>query len=93
MLALYAQQSGGGTGAVALVCLGFWALVVWGTHRIAVRNGRSGGLAVVLGLVFGIWALLGYAIAGPTPEMGAGGRQQVPVPVSVQLPPPPTNVV
>lgn len=75
MLAQYAQQSGGGDAAVAVLCLGFWALVVWGTHRMAVGNGRSGGLAVVLGIVFGIWALLGYAIAGPTPEMRARRRQ------------------
>ncbi|HZD79467.1 MAG TPA: hypothetical protein VE646_05455 [Actinomycetota bacterium] len=90
VLAQYAQQSGGGDAALALVCLGFWALIVWGTYRMAVRNGRSGGLAIVLGLIFGIWALLGYAIAGPTSEMRARGRQSVPVPVP---PPPPPNTL
>jgi threonine/homoserine/homoserine lactone efflux protein len=69
MLAQY-NTPDGGAGAASiiflLVWLGIWALVVWGTWRVATNNGRNGGLAVVLGILFGLFALAGYAIAGPT---------------------------
>jgi|SRR6266498_3681442 len=55
MLAQY-NTPDGGAGAASiiflLVWLGVWALVVWGTWRVATNNGRNGGLAVVLGIFF-----------------------------------------
>lgn len=57
--------SDGGAAIGLLIFLGIGALVVYGTYRVAVNNGRSGGLAILLGILFGLFALAGYALAGP----------------------------
>jgi uncharacterized iron-regulated membrane protein len=101
MIAQYSTYDSSGAGAAGiiffLVWLGIWALVVWGTWRIATNNGRNGGLAVVLGIVFGLFALAGYAIAGPTElEKARRGREyiqyvQPPQPPQMPAPPGPTQ--
>lgn len=41
----------------------FWAFVC---NRMAKKNGRGEILATILGLFFGLFAVIGYAIAGKT---------------------------
>lgn len=69
MLAQYGTDTSGDGAAgliVLLVWFGMWVLVVWGTWRVATNNGRNGGLAIVLGIFFGLFALAGYALVGPS---------------------------
>lgn len=40
------------------------SLVAWWCYLIAKGQGRSPGLAAVLGFIFGLFALVGYFIAG-----------------------------
>lgn len=40
------------------------SLVAWWCYSVAKSQGRSPGLAAVLGFVFGLFAILGYYIAG-----------------------------
>lgn len=101
MIGQYSSYDSSGAGAVGiiflLVWLAIWALVVWGTWRVATNNGRNGGLAVVLGIFFGLFALAGYAIAGPTElEKARRAREymqyvQPPQPPQVPAPPGPTQ--
>lgn len=42
-----------------------WALMIWGSYKLAEKNGRDTGLAIVLGFFFGIFAVVGYLLAGP----------------------------
>ena len=41
-----------------------WCLCGWGCYKIAENNGRDKTLAAVLGVLFGLFAVLGYVIAG-----------------------------
>ena len=54
--------------AVGLVALliwaGLYAGVVYGTYAIAKRNGRNTGTAILMGVLFGLFALIAYAIIG-----------------------------
>lgn len=43
-----------------------WGLLVFWTIMIAKKNGRGQVLAGILGFCFGIFAVIGYAIAGKT---------------------------
>jgi len=66
MLAQTTTEPNGAAGAIVLfIILGLAVLVIWGTYRIAVNNGRDGGIAILLAIFFGLFALAGYAIAGP----------------------------
>ena len=47
-----------------ILTLVVWALCGWGCYKIAEKNGRDTTLAAVLGVFFGLFAVLGYAIAG-----------------------------
>ena len=47
-----------------ILTLVVWALCGWGCYKIAENNGRDTTLAAVLGALFGIFAVIGYAIAG-----------------------------
>lgn len=43
-----------------------WGLLVFWTIMIAKKNGRGQVLAGILGFCFGIFAVIGYAMAGKT---------------------------
>lgn len=47
-----------------ILTLVVWALCGWVCYKIAGNNGRDTTLAVVLGVFFGLFAVLGYTIAG-----------------------------
>lgn len=47
-----------------LISLLVWLLCGWGCYKIAENNGRNKTLAAVLGVLFGLFAVLGYVIAG-----------------------------
>ena len=47
-----------------LLSLIIWGLCGFGCYKIAENNGRDTTLAAVLGVIFGVFAILGYAIAG-----------------------------
>ena len=47
-----------------ILALVIWALCGWGCYKIAEGNGRDTTLAAVLGVLFGVFAVLGYALAG-----------------------------
>lgn len=47
-----------------LLSLILWALCGWACYSIAEKNGRNSALAAVLGVFFGLLAVVGYAIAG-----------------------------
>lgn len=47
-----------------LISLVVWLLCGWGCYKIAENNGRDKTLAAVLGVLFGLFAVLGYVIAG-----------------------------
>lgn len=42
-----------------------WCLCGWACYSMAERQGRDKTLGAVLGVIFGIFAIIGYAIAGP----------------------------
>lgn len=42
-----------------------WALCGFGCYKLAENQGRDTTLAAVLGVLFGVFAVIGYAIAGP----------------------------
>jgi len=46
-------------------------IALWGywCYRIAEKNGRSRGLAVFMGLIFGLLAVIVYYIVGATKDM------------------------
>lgn len=48
----------------ALISLIIWIACAWGCYTIAENNGRNSTLAAILGLLFGVFAIIGYAIAG-----------------------------
>lgn len=47
-----------------LLTLVVWCLCGWGCYKLAETNGRNKTLAAVLGILFGLFAVLGYALAG-----------------------------
>ena len=47
-----------------ILTLVIWFLCGFGCYKIAENNGRDTTLAAVLGVLFGVFAVLGYAIAG-----------------------------
>ena len=47
-----------------ILTLVVWALCGWGCYKIAENNDRNTTLAAVLGVLFGLFAVLGYTIAG-----------------------------
>jgi len=47
-----------------LLVLVVWALMGFWCYKIAEKRNRNKGLAAVLGVLFGIFAVLGYYIAG-----------------------------
>lgn len=47
-----------------LLVLIVWALMGFWCYKIAEKHNRNKGLAAVLGVLFGIFAVLGYYIAG-----------------------------
>ncbi len=55
--------------------MGYFSLTIifgslWGyiCRRIANKNGRDKNLAFLIGFLFGLFAVIGYAIAGQTKE-------------------------
>lgn len=48
-----------------LLSLIIWALCGFGCYKMAENQGRDTALAAVLGVLFGVFAIIGYAIAGP----------------------------
>ena len=42
-----------------------WGLCGFGSYKMAETQGRDATLAAVLGVLFGVFAVVGYAIAGP----------------------------
>ena len=48
----------------AVVSIILKALVEWWCYSIAEKQGRNAGLAAVLGFFFGLFAVIGYYIAG-----------------------------
>lgn len=51
-----------------VVILALWALVGYGCYSVAVGKGRRGGLWFILGMLFGLLALLWVALLGPVPK-------------------------
>ena len=47
-----------------LFTLLIWAACGFGCYKIAENNGRDTTTAAVLGVLFGVFAVLGYLIAG-----------------------------
>jgi len=47
-----------------LITLIFWIALAFWCYKIAENNGRDKGLAIILGLLFGILAVIIYAIIG-----------------------------
>lgn len=41
-----------------------WCACAWGCYTIAEKNNRNTTLAAILGFFFGLFAILGYLIAG-----------------------------
>ena len=41
-----------------------WALCGWACHSMAKKQGRDATLGAVLGVLFGVFGIIGYAIAG-----------------------------
>ena len=48
-----------------LLALVVWVLCGLGCYRMAENQGRDKTLGAVLGVLFGVFAIIGYAIAGP----------------------------
>jgi len=42
-----------------------WVLCGFGCYKMAENQNRDKALAAVLGVLFGVFAIIGYAIAGP----------------------------
>lgn len=42
-----------------------WALCGWACYSMAENQGRNKALGAALGVIFGVFAIIGYAIAGP----------------------------
>ena len=53
----------------SFVVLIVWALFAYWCYTIAKKNGRSTGWAIFMGLLFGIFAVIVYAIIGKTKEL------------------------
>ena len=54
-----------------LISLVIWVLLALWCKKIAEKNHRDEGIAVLLGFLFGIFAVIGYYIAGEkTPTIG-----------------------
>lgn len=54
-----------------LISLVIWVLLALWCKKIAEKNHRDEGIAVLLGILFGIFAVIGYYIAGEkTPTIG-----------------------
>jgi hypothetical protein len=51
-----------------LLTLVVWALCGFGCYKMAENQGRDKTLGAVLGVLFGVFAIIGYAIAGPKKE-------------------------
>ena len=54
-----------------IITLIVWAGFAYWCYRIAERNSRSKGLAIFMGLLFGIFAVIVYAIIGKTKKLKA----------------------
>ena len=48
----------------ALLSLAIWALCGFGCYKLAEKQGRNTTTGAVLGVLFGVFAVLGYVIAG-----------------------------
>ena len=46
-----------------IILLALWALYIWGCITIAKKKGMNVSLAGILGLFFGLFAVIGYALA------------------------------
>jgi hypothetical protein len=51
-----------------LISLIVWALCSFGCYKIAESNGRDTTLAAVMGFIFGIFAIVVYAVIGKPKE-------------------------
>lgn len=51
-----------------LIKLAIWCAFAYWTYTIAKRNGRDTDIAIIFGLLFGLGAVIVYAIMGPTKE-------------------------
>lgn len=47
-----------------LLTLIVWAACAFGCYKIAEKNDRDTTVAAVMGVLFGVFAILGYVIAG-----------------------------
>lgn len=47
-----------------LISLILWVLCGWGCYKLAEKQGRDTTTGAVLGVLFGLFAVLGYLIAG-----------------------------
>lgn len=52
-----------------IISIVIWAAFAYWCYRIAQRNGRSEGLAIFMGFLFGICAVIVYYIIGKTAEL------------------------
>jgi O-antigen ligase len=55
----------------AIISLIIWAGLAYWCYKIAEKNGRSTGLAIFMGLLFGLFAVIVYALMGKTPMLKA----------------------
>jgi hypothetical protein len=51
-----------------IIYLTIWILLAYWCYAIAKGNGRNGPLSIVMGLLFGLFAVIVYAMLGKTPE-------------------------
>lgn len=49
---------------MGLLLLILWDICIFACYYIAEKNGRNPVLATILGLLFGVFAVAGYTIAG-----------------------------
>ena len=49
---------------MGLLLIILWDICIWACYYIAEKNGRNPVLATILGLLFSMFAVVGYTIAG-----------------------------
>lgn len=49
---------------MTIISLLIWAACGYACYKIAEKNGRNTTTAAILGVIFGLFAIIGYAIAG-----------------------------
>ena len=49
---------------MSIVSLVIWILGIWGCYKVAKKNHRNTTLAIIMGILFSLLALIGYLIIG-----------------------------